>query len=97
MTGLDCDTFTFLDILNGALDDRRYEAVIISYALHLVKESMLHAFCSKLAEISKTLIIISPHKFPKMTGSSGWTEVDTFVLDRVHFRAYHSYRFVEPE
>lgn len=72
MTGLDCGTFTFVDILEGALDEQRFDAIIVSYALHLVKESMLHNFCHKLASISKKLIIISPHKFPIMRETFGW-------------------------
>ncbi len=47
-TGLKCDKFTFLDIVNGALEGQKYDAVIISYALHLVKETMLYDFCQKL-------------------------------------------------
>jgi ubiquinone/menaquinone biosynthesis C-methylase UbiE len=66
MTKLKCPPHSFIDILNGALDEERYDAIIVSYALHLVKESMLHNFCHKLAEISKKLIIVSPHKFPIM-------------------------------
>jgi hypothetical protein len=32
--------------------------------MHLVKETLLHDFCNKLAELGKLLVIISPHKFP---------------------------------
>ena len=39
-----CDTHNFVDILNGALEEQRYEGIIVSYALHLVKEFMLHGF-----------------------------------------------------
>lgn len=72
MTGLACKQFSFVDILEGALDDQRYDVIIVSYALHLVKETMLHSFCHKMAQISKKLIIISPHKFPIMKEHFGW-------------------------
>lgn len=75
MTGLKCRQLNFVDIVNGELDEERYHIVIISYALHLVKESMLHSFCQKLAQMSKQLIIISPHKFPVMKEHFGWKEI----------------------
>lgn len=48
-TGLKCEKHSFVDIVEGALDQKQYDAIIISYALHLVKESMLYEFCQKLA------------------------------------------------
>ena len=101
VTGLPCGKETFLDILNGALDDSRFDVIVVSYALHLVKEGMMHDFCRKMAELSPKLIIISPHKFPVMKESYGWKEVENTVLDRVHMRVFDSFifeeRIIEPD
>jgi hypothetical protein len=75
MTGLQCKQLTFVDILNGQLDEEKYDVIIVSYALHLVKESMLYNFCQKLTQLAKRLIIISPHKFPVMKEHYGWKEI----------------------
>jgi hypothetical protein len=61
--------------------------------MHLVKESLLHDFCNKLAEMSKFLIIISPHKFPILKPNYGWEEIESSVLDKIHFRVFKSYQF----
>jgi len=77
------------------MDEDRYDVIIISYALHLVKESMLHSFCHKLASLAKRLIIISPHKFPVMKETFGWKEIENSVMDRIHFRVYDSLEYEE--
>ena len=79
-----------MDILNGSLDAEHYDCIICSYAMHLVKESLLHDFCNKLAKLSDKLIIISPHKLPKMKETYGWKEEQASVLDKVHFRVFSS-------
>ena len=88
VTNIPCGKSTFIEILDGAIDDLKFDVIVISYALHLVKEGMMHNFCNKLAELAKKLIVISPHKFPVMKETFGWKEMEHFVLDRVHFRAF---------
>ena len=63
-TGCECDKYSFMDILGDCYEGRKFDCIICSYAMHLVKESLLHDFCNKLTEIGNKLIIISPHKFP---------------------------------
>lgn len=48
----------------------------------------MNDFCNKLADLSRKLIIISPHKFPKMKEHYGWRELEAMALDKIHFRAY---------
>lgn len=55
---------------------------------------MLHNFCQKLAQISKKLLIISPHKFPVMKETFGWKEVENTVMDRIHLRVYTSFEYI---
>lgn len=57
---------------------------------------MLHSFCEKLAQISRKLIVISPHKMPVMSEAWGWKELEHSVMERIHFRAYESYEYLEP-
>jgi SAM-dependent methyltransferase len=97
VTGLPCAEHTFLDILNGAMDGHHFDAIVISYALHLVKEGMMHDFCSKLTELCDKLLVIAPHKFPVMKETYGWREVEHFVLDRVHLRVFEKVKSVEEE
>ena len=93
VTGLECAKWTFVDILNGVIDEERYDMIVVSYALHLVKEGMMHDFCNKLGQLSRKLLIVSPHKFPVMKESYGWKELEHYVLDRVHLRVYESLVF----
>lgn len=95
MTGLKCRQLSFVDIVNGELDEERYDAIVISYALHLVKESMLHSFCQKIAQLAKKLIVISPHKFPVMKEHYGWKEIENSVMDRIHLRVFTSSEYVD--
>ena len=72
VTGLPCGRHAFVDILNGAMDGEKYDVIVISYALHLVKDGMMHDFCRKLGELGKKMILIAPHKFPVMKESYAW-------------------------
>jgi hypothetical protein len=65
--------------------------------MHLVKESLLHDFCNKLSEISRFLIVISPHKFPIIKENYGWERVEGCVMDKIHFIVFRSYNFGEVE
>ena len=79
-----------MDIISDCFEGKTFDCIICSYAMHLVKESLLHDFCNKLSEISRKLIIISPHKFPIMKESYGWKLEEATVQDKIHFRYFTS-------
>jgi hypothetical protein len=64
-----------MDIFNGCYGEEKFDCIICSYALHLVKESLLHDFCNKLSEMAKIFIVISPHKFPIIKETFGWEQI----------------------
>ena len=87
-TGQTAEALTFEDIAAGALADRRYSLIVCSYALHLVEESRLPLLCYRLAEISRALLIVTPHKRPQIQEAWGWKLEDEFVHKRVHVRHF---------
>lgn len=89
-TGQPCERFTFEDIARSSLSGRSYSLIVCSFALHLCPESMLPSCCIALAQISPTLLILSPHKRPEILESFGWKLLDSLTIDRVQLRRYSS-------
>lgn len=89
-TGRPAEAVTFLDISNGALDGRKWDLVVCSYALHLAPAGVLPTMCLQMALCSPFFVIISPHKLPVMKDEYGWTLEDEFVHERVHIRLFKS-------
>ena len=58
-----CLNYTFEDIIEGKLSSR-FDAIICSFALHLVEKSRLPDLLYALSELSPILYVISPHKKP---------------------------------
>jgi hypothetical protein len=62
--------------------------IICSFGLHLCEKSLLPDLTWRLSEISDTLVVISPTKFPYL----GTPKVEKFALTsqgkRVHYRVY---------
>lgn len=71
-TGNECLKLTFKDIVNGKLNDKKFDTIICSYALHLCKASMLPTLLWQLGQSTDKLIVISPHKRPDCNNISGW-------------------------
>ena len=86
LTGREVLTFSFKDIALGALDNYRFDTVICSFALHLCEDSMLNPVLYRLATITKKLIILTPHKRPKI--NSYWKLENEVMIDRVRLREY---------
>jgi hypothetical protein len=89
-TGLPCESLTFEQIASGALRDRRYSLVACSFAMHLCPVSMLPALGTELAQVAPRLLILTPHKRPRLTATHGWTLTDEAVRERVRARLYTS-------
>lgn len=87
-TGTPCERFSFEDVAAGALAGRSYSLVVCSFALHLAEESRLPLICYQLAEVSRALLILTPHKRPEIRKEWGWRLEGEFVWARVRCRLY---------
>lgn len=85
-TGLPCEPVRFEDLAAGALDERRWELVVCSYALHLLEPSWLPAVAMALARVTPRLLILTPHKRPELKW--GWRLAEERVVQRVRARLY---------
>lgn len=89
-TGQLAEPLRFEDIAHGALAARRYDLVVCSFALHLIASSWLPRVCRALADVSPTLVILTPHKRPELRAGWGWfVPPDERQHDRVRLRQYH--------
>ncbi len=89
-TGLHAETFSFDDIANGMLEGRRYSLIVCSFALHLVENSKLPMLMFQLAQITDTLLVLTPHKRPQIKPEWGWTLEQEILEDRVRARLYRT-------
>lgn len=80
--GRDCAPWSFVDIVRGCLDDRRWDWIVASFTLHLAPESLLPALGWELARHAPRLLVVTPHKRPALEPRHGWA-LDTQHLDRV--------------
>ena len=87
-TKLEAEPFSFDDIANGILEGRRYSLVVCSFALHLVEISRLPALLYQLAQMTDTLVILTPHKRPQIKSEWGWKLEAEVLEDRVRARLY---------
>ena len=85
-TGKECMPFNFKDIVLGALDNKRYDTVICSFAMHLCEQSMLNLLLYQLSTITQTLIILTPHKRPVI--NSFWKKEKEILYEKVKLRIY---------
>lgn len=87
-TGRVAEAFTFAEIGAGALAARRWTSVFCSFALHLAETSRLPLLCLRLAEVTSSLVVITPHKRPTIDAAWGWTLVAEIQHNRVRARHY---------
>jgi SAM-dependent methyltransferase len=59
-------TWSFADIAGGAVEGRAFDVVICSYALHLCEASWLPLVCVALARMTRTMLVVTPHKRPML-------------------------------
>ena len=89
-TNRKCESISFDDIINGALDGKHYTTIICSFALHLLETSKLSIFLYKLTEISDQLLILSPHKRPEIREEWGWALQNEMMIDKVRTRLFNN-------
>ncbi len=89
-TKLKAENFTFNDIANGLLEGRAYSLIVCSFALHLVEVSKLPMLMFQLAQITNTLVILTPHKRPQIKLEWGWNLETEILEDRVRARLYRT-------
>ena len=87
-TKLPCETLSFEDIAAGAIRGRSYSLIVCSFAMHLCDESRLPALCWALAEVSRQLLILTPHKRPIIKPEWGWRLERERVHERIRARLY---------
>ena len=87
-TGKFAEPYSFEDIAEGVLANRRYDIVICSFALHLCEPSRLPMVCIQLSLIADTLIILTPHKKPEIKEEWGWKMNFETIENRIRLRNY---------
>ena len=90
---LQCENVGFEEILCGALEEKQYQLIVCSYALHLASMNQLPGVAMALSRISPKLLIITPHKRPILHLSWGWERGEKCCRDRTHAILYHSTNF----
>jgi hypothetical protein len=88
-TGYKCMKYSFQDIQQGKLRDKKYSSIICSYGLHLANKSILHDLFWELSMISEYLVIISPNKRPDVSNDS-WVLDNEFTIGKSKIRIYTS-------
>ncbi len=68
--------WSFADIAGGAMEGHSFDVIICSYALHLCEPSWLPMVCVGLAQASRTLLVVTPHKRPVVRPEWGLALVD---------------------
>jgi 2-polyprenyl-3-methyl-5-hydroxy-6-metoxy-1,4-benzoquinol methylase len=86
-TGIKALPYSFQDVAyNNVLQDKQFDIVICSFALHLCPQHVLKLTCLSLAQHCKVLVVISPHKKPYIGHDYGWTLVKQYKHNRIHVR-----------
>ena len=89
-TGQTAGRETFGQIAEGELSGRSYSLIVCSFALHLVEPSRLPKLAQQLADIGDRLLILTPHKRPRIRSAWGWEMEREIVVQRVRARLYRS-------
>lgn len=93
--GKPAERFSFRDIQDGHLEDRKFTLVISSFALHLLTDkSKLWATITQLSFSTKHLIILTPHKRPEIPDfTMGFVKTEELRAERIRVRLYESINF----
>ncbi len=89
-TGREAEPVSFEQIADGVLEGRRYSLIVCSFALHLLTESRLPVLTYQLSRLTPTLIVLTPHKRPRLREAWGWRLEDEIVVRRVRARLYRA-------
>lgn len=87
-TGQVAEAMRFEDIALGSLAGRHWSTVVCSFALHLVDASWLPGVCRNLADVTDTLVVITPHKRPDIRAGWGWGPAIELKHNRTRARRY---------
>ena len=90
-----CLGYSFQDVIKGKLEGRQYSAIICSFAMHLCPEKKLYPLIQQLFKCTKQLVLITPHKRPKLDLVDGvQLKFEDFTLTergkKVRLRSYVS-------
>eukprot|EP00392_Amoebophrya_sp_AT5.2_P001352 g1354.t1 len=84
-----CWPLSFGDILQGRLLERmqehrvdNFDLITCSYALHLAPDEQLPVLAMLLSQLSRWILIITPHKRPVLREDWGWEKMDEIVIAR---------------
>lgn len=88
--GRGCERLNFEAVADGAMRGRRYSLIGCSFAMHLCQPSLLPQLALELAQISRQLMILTPHKRPAIRDAWGWSLVGELIEQRVRARLYAS-------
>ena len=92
-TGRVAEPVDFASIAAGALAGRSWSVIVCSFALHLVEPSRLPVLCRALADLTPTLVVVTPHKRPEIRAGWGWAVPPVQTMrNRVRLRVYASTR-----
>jgi hypothetical protein len=69
--GTQCERWSFEDVANGEIADRRWRTIVCSFAMHLCSKDYLPTLCMMLACSAKHLVILTPHKRPEIDAAWG--------------------------
>jgi SAM-dependent methyltransferase len=86
--GQAAESVRFEDVAAGALAGRTWSTVVCSFALHLVETSRLPGLCRALAEVTDSLLVITPHKRPDIRSGWGWESPVECKFQRTRARLY---------
>jgi hypothetical protein len=89
-TGNRAERFTFEQIADGVLANRRFSLVVCSFAMHLCEESRLPGLALQLSMISPSMMILTPHKRPVLREQWGWKLTEELRVARIRIRLYNS-------
>ncbi|KAI9188990.1 hypothetical protein H9P43_000413 [Blastocladiella emersonii ATCC 22665] len=101
-TGRECHDWSFEDVAGGVVDEEMpgtvFDIVVFSFALHLLDASKLFGTLDPLARRAKYLVVLSPHKKPDISETTGWALVHEAYSggagnNRVHGRLFQSLLF----
>jgi SAM-dependent methyltransferase len=93
-TGRSAEAFDFAQIAAGALEGRSYSLIVCSFALHLCEPSRLPGLMYQLSLVGDSLLVLTPHKRPRIEREWGWEATGEFVVERVRTRWYRAARQV---
>lgn len=89
-TSRPCERWSFDDIAAGALAGRSFSLVVCSFALHLCEPSRLPGVCWQLSQVSRDLLVLTPHKRPVIRAEWGWQLSRETLFQRVRARRYQA-------